>query len=415
MGSFSSRALCVATLACFSVACSSSDDPGTDPGGTDDPEMTDPEMTDPEMTDPEMTDPTEACSATGDIPCFEDIGEPCTNLDSGFVGDEYCMLAPEPGIGHQIHVGPDDYTDPDETNRYMIMPGEETNWAEITRTPNTETVYTNGYVSHMRPGSHHFILYSISEDLIPEESGPETSSGEGAESAVGALGGTFEAGATRAVQNALQLSDHPDDQGIGAERPAQQPIAVNLHFINTSEEPLLQEIWVNFKEIPREEIRLWSRPITWYGGLSMNIPPATDELLKNQPGSCNAPADNIRVLGATGHVHASTVRYNATFKRGGAGEEEILFEDYDWGEPTEFRYNHSTDNPAPDPVTGTPGGQTGVFLTGTADEFYWECEVQNRSGGYLRFSNEVYTGEMCNVFGFYASENASAGNWFCAF
>lgn len=404
---FSSRALCAAALACFSVACSSSDDPA-------DSEMKDPEVKDPEMKDPEMKDPTETCDATGDIPCFEGIGEPCVGLDSGFLGDEFCLAVPEPGVGHQIHVGPTDYTDPDDTSRYMIAAGDETNWAEITRMPNTETVYTNGYISHMRPGSHHFILYGIPESQVPAESGPETSTGNGAESAVGAIGGTFLAGATRHVQNALQLSDHPDDQGIGAERPPEQPVAVNLHFINTSEEPLLQEIWVNFKEIPEEEVRLWSKPITWYGGLAMNIPPATDELLKSPPGSCKPPAE-IRILGATGHVHASTVRYNATYTRAGSTETEILFEDYDWGEPTEFRYNHSAENPPPDPVAGTAGGYTGVFMTGPGDEFSWECEVQNRSGGYLNFSNHVYTGEMCNVFGFYASEVKEAANWFCAF
>jgi hypothetical protein len=34
-------------------------------------------------------------------------------LDTGYAGDENCILPPPPDKGFQLHVGPDDYDDPD--------------------------------------------------------------------------------------------------------------------------------------------------------------------------------------------------------------------------------------------------------------------------------------------------------------
>ena len=56
-------------------------------------------------------------------------------------------------------------------------------------------------------------------------------------------------------------------------------------------------------------------------------------------------------------------------------------------------------NPAPDPVKRTPGGVSGILNFEVGDIMEWECEVDNTSDNVLTFRNEVYTGEMCNVFG----------------
>jgi hypothetical protein len=36
------------------------------------------------------------------------------------------------------------------------------------------------------------------------------------------------------------------------------------------------------------------------------------------------------------------------------------------------------------------------------DRIEWECEVVNDSNVTLRFGDAVHTGEMCNMFGYYA-------------
>lgn len=369
---------------------------------------------------------TGACDPNADIPCIAGIAEPCVNFHTDYEGDEYCLKPPSPNAGYQLHVGPKDYTNPDDVKKYLAPAGSELNWAEVQTMPNDTPVYTDGYYSSMRPGSHHFILFGLPAGTsTPATNGPMTN-GSGTESAVGALGGEFLAGATRQLQNAIPNSDYPEDQGIGTETKANAQMALNLHFINTTDHPRLQEIWVNFRLIDESKITRWAHAITWYGGLMMNIPPGQHYILDSQgsvgsgssdgkPAACGVPADaaNVRILGVTGHVHANTIQYNATMIRN--GEKTVLFQDYDWHDPLEFRYNRATTNGTPDAAKKTPGGYTGLLNLQTGDQFAWQCEGQNQSTVNLTFSNQVYKGEMCNVFGFYATDTKDAKPWLCAF
>jgi hypothetical protein len=111
-----------------------------------------------------------------------------------------------------------------------------------------------------------------------------------------------------------------------------------------------------------------------------------------------------------GHVHASTVRITTTMNNS-----EQLFEDYNWKEPTEWRYRRDVENPVADEAAKKGGAYNGLLQVTTADTFQWQCEVQNNSDVTLHFGNHVYTAEMCNVFGYYFSPNRDAPNWNCYF
>ena len=355
-----------------------------------------------------------SCDPASNLPCtVPGIAEPCEKFHTQFEGDEYCLKKPDPNIGYQLHVGPSDYTDPNVYGKYMAAAGSELNWAEVQTMPNDTSVFSDGYYSSMRPGSHHFILFGLPATSTATSAGPMTN-GSGTESAVGTVGGEFLAGATRQIQDAIPNSDFPEDQGIATETKPHAKMALNLHFINTTDHPRLQEIWVNFRLIDQDKIKRWAHAITWYGGVGMNIPPGTHYDLKST-GNCGPPqgAANPRILGVTGHVHANTIQYNASMVRAGANT--VLFQDYDWHDPLEFRYNRATTNGTPDAATKTPGGYTGLLDVQPGDVFNWECEGQNQSNVNLTFSNQVYKGEMCNVFGFYATDTQAAGPWMCVF
>jgi hypothetical protein len=358
--------------------------------------------------------PGDACSPTGDVPCIAGLAEPCKDIHSGYDGDEFCRAAPDPSQGYQIHVGPTDYSDPSDVAKYLAAPGVETNWAEVVPTPNDATVFWDGYWSYMRPGSHHFILFGMpAGSAPPAQMGPTSMNGGGAESAVGAAGGEFLAGATVPVQDAMPHD--PADMGSVSEMPPHANYAVNLHFINLQDHPLIQEIWVNFHVIPETDVQHWHKAITWYGGLGMNVPPSTSYQLTTGGATCAPPANaaNMRVQGVTGHVHANTLEYSASMERDGATT--LLFQDFDWHEPAEFRYNAHTDNGAPDPTTKSRGGYSGELQVQPTDRFSWECTGFNKSNVNLTFSNKVYDGEMCNVFGFYQTDTKEAGPWSCVF
>lgn len=364
------------------------------------------------------------CDPNAEIPCIAGIAEPCKDFHTDYDGDEYCLAPPDPSVGYQMHVGPTDYANPDEVAKYIAHPGDETNWAEVHETPNDATVWTSGYYSHMRPGSHHFILFGLAAgSAVPTQQGPMMN-GSGAESAVGGAGGEFLAGATRQIQNAVMKSDYPEDQGIARETPAHQQAAMNIHFINIKDHDLLQELWVNFFTIPEGEVQHRQAAVTWLGGFGMNIPPGTDYSLTNTPATppadpttagCAPPANltNLRILGLTGHVHANTIDYQATMQRD--GQTTFLFQDFDWHEPTEFRFNRAVDNATPDPTAKKAGGYSGVLDVQTNDRFFWQCDGHNNSTVNLTFSNKVYDGEMCNVFGFYSTDTLAPKPWRCVF
>jgi hypothetical protein len=353
-------------------------------------------------------DPGDECDPNAEIPCIEGIAEPCVGLESGYPGDEFCRAAPDPSKGFQGHVGPDDYDDPVDVESYLIYPGEETNWAEIVQSENEELVYIRGYWSYMRPGSHHFIMYGSDQD--PSGGAGRAQTGEGLDSAVG-VGGRFLGGATKSIQNITLESEYPEDQGIGHDVPPRSYVAMNLHFVNVGNEALIQELWVNYILIDESDVQQYIKPITWYGGLGMNIPPGTQTVLTNAGQSeCRAP-NNMRLAMMTAHAHASTVR--VTTKMNGS---TLLFEEYDWAEPTEWRFTRSIDNPTPNPTAGLGGAYSGLLHVTPADTFTWECEVHNNlPDANLTFGNRVYDGEMCMVFGFYIHDQPNQAPFACAF
>jgi hypothetical protein len=355
---------------------------------------------------------TDACDPTAKIPCFKGLAEPCKDFKTKFDGDEYCLEVPDPTVGMQMHVGPKDYDDPAQTDKYIMQAGAETNWYENVVLSNDQDVFTRGYHSSMRPGSHHFILYSVKADPTAP-TGP-VNSGAGIESAAGAVGGTFLAGATRATQDIDTQGEFPEDKGIGSEMPAHTTVSANMHFINQTDHPLLQELWVNFIYIDESQVTQFVKPITWYGGLGMNIPPGQHTTLKNDPTSCTAPAD-VRIGMLTAHAHASTLRVTTQVRPAGAADQTLLFSDFNWHEPTGWRFTRAVTNPTADADTDTSGAASGIVNANVGDQYSWECEVQNNQTVNLTFGNHLLTGEMCNVFGYYFTQDRNAQPWLCAF
>jgi hypothetical protein len=207
----------------------------------------------------------------------------------------------------------------------------------------------------------------------------------------------------------------PEDSRIASETPAHQQVSINLHFVNITDTPKVMEIWVNMIAIdyPASEIKQRIKAMEWYGGVGMDIAPGVHTTIEGATdGSCQPP-EELRILGVTGHVHASTTRFAMYMQRAGESTKTQIFEDYNWEEPTVFRFNSTTTNTAPDAVAKMPGASiSGQLLAHPGDQFSWECEVVNKRQVNLTFSDRAYDGEMCNVFGMFASTNPQ-GPWSC--
>jgi hypothetical protein len=123
-------------------------------------------------------------------------------------------------------------------------------------------------------------------------------------------------------------------------------------------------------------------------------------------GSITASAPG-RVLTMYGHRHSNATRFSAWRTRG--ADRELVYEDYDWLEPTVLEFNSLTTNNPPNPTSYVAGGHSGVLDLQAGDKLEWECHVVNERDNVLRFSNNTYTGEMCIMDAELVGTNCSAG------
>lgn len=298
-------------------------------------------------------------------------------IDSGYAGDEFCVLPPPPDKGFQIHYGPSNYDDPDEVAKYLINAGDETNEFLPATAGNTEDVYFYGRQYRMRPGSHH---------LIVSQAG-----GGGGGSIIGMgrrLGGTQ----NPAKDNPAQGTP-PENVGVGVPLEANAPLSLSLHYFNSTDHALLKEIWVNFWYIDADKVTQEAKEIfIWAQGAPL------DPGMKESVTGTWPITDTGRVLTMYGHRHSNNVRFSAYRNRG--GERELVYDDYSWEDPTVFEFNSETLNPAPTAASGTPGGHTGILDLQVGDVLEWQCDIENKRSVQISFGeNEAATSEMCILVG----------------
>ncbi len=318
-------------------------------------------------------DPTELDPETGEAPplAFDEC-----DLDSGWAGDEYCILPPPPDRGFQVRIGPSDYDNPDP--RYVIEPGQETNLYFDAVSGNDQPVHFYYRQYRLRPGTHHLVL-------TEQRSGLGNDAGSGRR-----LGGS---------QNLIKdIPDRgviaPENAGVGVPLEANVPLSVNLHYINTTDQPIVQEAWINVWYKDEAEVTEVADEMFLLGSVSFAVQPFETTTLG--PYGCEVEGSG-RLLTMYGHRHANAPRFTAWRVRG--GERQLIYESLDWAEPLFLEFNSMVDNTPADPATGIEGGHSGILDLEPGDRLEWECHVVNESDGVLRFSNETYDGEMCILIG----------------
>ncbi len=312
---------------------------------------------------------------------------PC-DIRSGYEGDEFCILPPDPSQGFQLHYGPRDYQDPEEIKKYILMPGQETTDCVFMKTPNDVDVYHSEYHGRMRPGSHHMLVFTRSSEW-PDSAGPEACN-QGLDTAM-ILGAQ-----TPTIDIDRSKNPAPENDGLAQKLTARAQAVFQLHYLNSTQKPMLREAWVNVIYRDPSTVKTLSDPIFFLAGLGANIPPNTTKVTK---GVATAPQP-VRLVAATGHYHSHTVRFSAFSVIG--GERKQILEDYDWHDPKMFTYDSLQVNPQWNADEKKAGASSGLLDLAPGDRIEWECEVVNDSNVTLRFGDAVHTGEMCNMFGYYA-------------
>jgi hypothetical protein len=312
------------------------------------------------------------------------------NLHTDFPGDDTCLPRPDPSEGIQIHVGPSDYTDPADVNRFVMQPGDESSECWSFHTPNAEDFYYQSFELRGRPGTHHIIDTMYKTELTD---GGFTLCRDGG---VGVSPDILSnlPGASKPYIARQPVA--PENAHIANLIPPHTPTQADMHYFNLTGAPILREFWLNIYSVPKAQVTAASLQIRGMGGLSWTrtpIPPLTHNVYQY---SCPISADG-RVTELLGHTHAHGIRETAWIRDPTTSARVKVFEQFDYKEPQIFYYDTVAKNPAF--TANRPGAFTGVLDVKAGDALDWECEVNNDSDKSLTYTNEVQTGEMCNIWG----------------
>jgi hypothetical protein len=329
--------------------------------------------------------------------------------DSGFLGDEYCILPPPPDKGVQIGVHPQgkdwfaqvsagDMSGYANASGNFVMPaGAEGEVNYITGATNPQPGnYYRSYV-RMRSGSHHMIVYHGPSSAAQEVWGPGGPQ----------LGGQNRVpGAQRPDQNTPVTLEKPaEDAGLYSTFPAMPSVTYNMHHFNSTDQMILRENWTNLWW-ETEDATTELLPIS---GIDLGIivsPGQTVDL--HNVYSISQPT---RVVDLFGHRHVWTPNFSAWVEKAG-GETEIVYQSYDWFDQPTYRYDSIAQNPTPAPEARTDGAKSGQLVLQPGDSLHFNCHIaftdaraaaegapSPASIGVLRFANEAFTAEMCILFG----------------
>jgi hypothetical protein len=291
-------------------------------------------------------------------------------LNTGYAGDDRCILPPPPDKGMQIHFGPDDYDNPDALS--MLAPGEERTDNVPATSSNDHDIYFFFRQYRLRPTAHHIIVTAANGSNL--------------------LTGRRIATANTSQDYPAHGIIAPEDKNVGSPLAAHASINASFHAINTTEQPQLREAWINFWYRDPSEV---TEPATeWFetGNVLLDVPPHTSTTLG--PYTCNI--DNTgRLLWLYGHRHANNTRFTVTRVRG--DQHDVIYDADKWEEPMLLDYNSLEKNPAPDIANGVEGGWSGILDVMAGDQLQWQCDVTNNHDTDLRFTEQTFLGEMCIV------------------
>lgn len=310
---------------------------------------------------------------------------PC-GLHTSFAGDELCIPAPAEDVGMQIHVGPESYDNPDSA--WIMQPGEEKTECYHTYSPNTDDRYYFKQQYRMRTGSHHMIIMTSSDTTSPEGWGPCKAQ------LTSAIGGT-----QRIVEDYPPGGKvAPEDVGLGKEVAPHTPFDIQLHFYNTSSKPTLREVWVNLLYVPKESV---TTNLGMLGGFApVNVPPHSSA---TTGGTCDAsqafPPNDIRVVSLFGHAHTHNKRFAVYHQYSDGRPDELVYDSYDGAEAPQYIFSSVVDNPVADPVGKHSGAISGDLVLHQGESLKFQCDIVNDLNITLTGQNEVFTAEMCNLFG----------------
>jgi hypothetical protein len=260
-----------------------------------------------------------------------------------------------------------------ETPSFVLQPGEEKFYCYHTTLPNAEPTGIHQMSSRMPPGSHHMIVYKMRTAKAPDgtlEECVDFGMGDGGLADIPIW--------LYAAQE--PESDFTMPEGVGMAIGANQPVIVNMHYINQSDEPLTANVHVDLDAYaPGRKFTEAHSYITFNTEIDV-APGATG----SAGGTCDvAPGSKFISMSTHSHKYTTSARVH--------DGDRMVLETRDWAHATLERW------PAPH----------FTFESGKLD---YRCEYTNTTNERLTTGESAIANEMCMAVGVFFP---ATGDTFC--
>ncbi|MCY3721365.1 hypothetical protein F4X88_13470 [Candidatus Poribacteria bacterium] len=307
---------------------------------------------------------------------------------------------PAPGEGYQLRLPPFKIEPGTEREIYYATQISDENGNSVDR-----DIFINRVEIFYPAGSHHFIIYRITEDgmakgllengIIPDIAvNPEDTFRELDTDNPDPVFGVF--GADRLFVVGTQTDDtlFQFPEGVGLRMPGDTIYDLNSHYINLlGDDTLIGETYVNIYTIPEEEVEYEAVEI-FVNNRSINVPPGTtrvskmtwlveDELFKR--GHDSETSLNVFLL--TSHMH----RHGELFEIFQESTDDLLHRSVAYDDAPIDLFNP-------------------VLLLDPNDGLHFRCVHNNYDTDEPLIFGLTSEDEMCIIFGYYYIPTESAGD-----
>lgn len=249
---------------------------------------------------------------------------------------------------------------------FTLHPGDEVFKCYYTSIPSDVDMNVARFVSKMKAGSHHFILYQMATASQPDGTIDDCN---------GPIGFSFSN-----LPIWVYASSQPDSQlampdGVAMPFVAHQPVMLNMHYFNVGTEDLTAQVAVNL-EFAQGDVQKAGSFVSF--NTQINIPPNGTQTVS---GTCTPPSGAQFFLMSTHtHSHATAATINK-YVNGQIGD--LLVQTDDWEHPTVVQYNPN-------------------FMTFASNEqLYYSCTYRNDTPNAITVGQSAIKNEMCMAVTYY--------------
>ena len=310
-----------------------------------------------------------------------EVADPALLADTTIYSAPIFEILEEPEFGLQLHMGP-----------FEVPPSGDMELLSYENPNYTEDVFINRVKISMRPGSHHFIIYTFTDEIppyfIPEEGEIRPFYDDDGNIIYGnLLAMQFHKFVTGTQWPAM---DYHFPEGVALRFPHEFGFDMNTHYLNYTDEPLTGEIYTNLYFAEPSEIEHVAE-ILMLNNQNFNLPPNeittvertyTFSQIRN---SHDIPNDinEIKIFQLFSHAHQHLIRFDIEVGYSD-GTTDLVYTALDWEHPPILQLY--------DPLVLTQG--MGIKLTATYD---------NWTDDDLQFGL-LSTDEMMILFGYFYTD-----------